>query len=142
MKKALMLMTSVVLGTVLMGCQSEPTATSQQQMTQTVTGTVAYRERILLPDNAIVTVSLQDISLADAPAMVLAEQVTETKGSQIPFAYTLSYDPSEIQPGHTYSVSARIEVNGQLRFTTDTVNPVINDVDQTTHRDLILIGTR
>ena len=138
MKKALMLMASVVFGTVLMGCQSEPT--SQQQMQQSVTGTVAYRERILLPDNAVVIVRLQDISLADAPATLIAEQAMETQGSQVPFAYNLSYDANMIKPGHTYAVSARIEVNGKLRFITDTVYAVITDENQTQHRDLMLVG--
>lgn len=140
MKRALMLMTSVVFGTALIGCQSEPT--SQQQLQQSVTGTVAYRERILLPDNAVVTVRLQDISLADAPAVLLAEQVMETKGAQVPFPYQLSYDAETIKPGHTYSVSARIEVNGKLRFITDTVYPVITDESLTHRRDLMLIGVR
>ncbi|GAB2657592.1 YbaY family lipoprotein [Vibrio panuliri] len=138
MKKALMLMASVVFGATLIGCQSEPT--SQVQMQQSVTGTVAYRERILLPDNAVVTVRLQDISLADAPAKLVAEQVMETEGKQVPFAFTLDYDADTILPGHTYAVSARIEVNGKLHFTTDTVYPVINDEAKTQHRDLMLVG--
>ncbi|WP_162063154.1 YbaY family lipoprotein [Vibrio taketomensis] len=148
MKKALMLLTSVVFGAVLVGCQNEPTASTskeqvvQAEMNHAVTGTVAYRERIMLPDNAIVTVRLQDISLADAPAKVLAEQVMETKGAQVPFAFSLNYDGDEIQPGHTYSVSARIEVNGKLRFITDTIYPVITDVEQTKNLNLMLVGVR
>lgn len=35
---------------------------------KTITGTVAYRERIALPPNAVVTVTLEDVSLADAPS--------------------------------------------------------------------------
>ena len=35
--------------------------------TAKVTGTVTYRERLALPSNAVVQVSLQDVSLADAP---------------------------------------------------------------------------
>ncbi|WP_114765361.1 YbaY family lipoprotein [Vibrio rhodolitus] len=138
MKKSLMLMASVVFGAALMGCQSEPS--SQVQMQQSVTGSVAYRERIMLPENAVVTVRLQDISLADAPAKLVAEQVMETQGKQVPFAFTLDYDANTIQPGHTYAVSARIEVNGKLRFITDTVYPVITDEAKTQHRDLILVG--
>lgn len=41
----------------------------------TVTGTVTYRERIALPPGATVTVRLQDVSRADAPAEVLAEEM-------------------------------------------------------------------
>ncbi len=63
------------------------------------------------------SVSLQDVSLADAPAVVLDEQKGPVKG-QVPLPFHLSYDPAQVKPGHRYSVSARIEVNGELMFIT------------------------
>ncbi|NMU26748.1 lipo-like protein, partial [Vibrio parahaemolyticus] len=77
---------------------------------------VAYRERIALPPNAVVTIALEDVSLADAPAKVLAKQTFETEGKQVPLSFELSYDSNEIKPNHRYSVRARIEVDGKLRF--------------------------
>ncbi|ANS85068.1 putative lipoprotein YbaY [Vibrio scophthalmi] len=143
MKKTLMLATSVLFGTVLMGCQNEPAAQQEQvQAQQTITGNVAYRERIMLPDNAVVTVRLQDVSLMDAPAKLISEQVIETNGAQVPVAFELSYNPNDIKPGHRYSVSARIEVAGELRFITDTMNAVITDENQTQQLNLMLVGTR
>ena len=143
MKKTLMLATSVLFGAVLMGCQNEPAAQQEQvQAQQTITGNVAYRERIMLPDNAVVTVRLQDVSLMDAPAKLISEQVIETNGAQVPVAFELSYNPSDIKPGHRYSVSARIEVAGELRFITDTMNAVITDENQTQQLNLMLVGTR
>lgn len=50
-----------------------------------VTGNVTDAEAITLPANAVVQVTLQDISLADAPAVVLGEQTIETGVSQVPF---------------------------------------------------------
>lgn len=38
----------------------------------------------------------------------------------MPIAFTLDYDPSLVEPGHTYAVSARITDRGQLQFVTDT----------------------
>ncbi|WP_038219775.1 YbaY family lipoprotein [Vibrio sp. N418] len=143
MKKTLMLATSVLFGAVLMGCQNEPAAQQEQvQAQQTITGNVAYRERIMLPDNAVVTVRLQDVSLMDAPAKLISEQVIETNGAQVPVAFELSYNPNDIKPGHRYSVSARIEVAGELRFITDTMNAVITDENHTQQLNLMLVGTR
>jgi len=81
-----------------------------------VSGTVAYRERVAMPENALLTVQLQDVSRADAPAEVVAEQKVAFAGRQVPLPFELPYDPSKLDPKHTYSISARITVDGQLRF--------------------------
>lgn len=80
-------------------------------------GEVFYLQRIALPPSATLSVSLQDVSLADAPAVVLAQQKGPIEG-QVPLPFHLSYDPAQVKPGHRYSVSARIEVNGELMFIT------------------------
>lgn len=104
---------SLVLLTTLLGaCQStQPTANAS------LDGEVFYLQRIALPPSATLSVSLQDVSLADAPAVVLVEQKGPVKG-QVPLPFHLSYDPAQVKPGHRYSVSARIEVNGELMFIT------------------------
>lgn len=90
-----------------------------------LSGTVSYRERILLPDTAEVRVQLQDVSLADAPAVVLGEAVAT--GKSPPYSYAISYDPDAILPGHRYSVSARITDGDTLLFTSTTNNAVFGD---------------
>lgn len=55
--------------------------------------------------------------MADAPALVLNEQKGQVTG-QVPLPFHLSYDPAQVKPGHRYSVSARIEVDGKLLFIT------------------------
>lgn len=80
-------------------------------------GEVFYLQRIALPPAAILSVSLQDVSLADAPAVTLAEQKGPVNG-QVPLPFHLSYDPAQVKPGHSYSVSARIELDGKLMFIT------------------------
>ncbi len=140
MKKALLYIAALVMGSVfLAGCESSGTKMAEQKI-QSVTGTIAYRERILLPDDAKVTVSLQDVSKMDAPAEVIAKQQFITNGHQVPLTFDLSYDSSKIQPKHRYTVSARIEVNGKLRFITDTSYGVITDGDSTKHVDMRLVG--
>lgn len=111
-----------------------------QDKIQSITGSVAYRERIALPDNAVVTVYLQDVSLADAPATVIAKQNFITNGMQVPLEFNLAYDSRKIKASHRYSVSARIEVDGKLRFITDTHYGVITDPEATKHVPMMLIG--
>ena len=78
-----------------------------------VTGTVTYRERIALPPTAVIKVQLVDVSRADAPAIVLGEQVTHAAGKQVPFAFEIPFDPARIEASHSYAVQARIEQDGQ-----------------------------
>ncbi|KAA0996872.1 hypothetical protein FQ192_03635 [Pseudomonas sp. ANT_J12] len=102
----------VCLTTLLGACQTlHPGAKTS------LDGEVFYLQRIALPPSATLSVSLQDVSLADAPAVVLDEQKGPVKG-QVPLPFHLSYDPAQVKPGHRYSVSARIEVNGELMFIT------------------------
>jgi len=81
----------------------------------TVSGTVTYRERIALTPNAVLEVTLADVSRADAPAEVLGRQVIESPG-QVPISFSIEYDPADIQDNHTYAVQARIREGDQLRW--------------------------
>lgn len=80
-------------------------------------GEVFYLQRIALPPTATLSVTLQDVSLADAPALIIDQQKGPVQG-QVPLKFHLSYDPLLVQPGHRYSVSARIEDHGKLIFIT------------------------
>ncbi|PTO56375.1 lipo-like protein [Vibrio splendidus] len=146
MKKALILITSLVSFGLLVGCQATSETNASQEVvtenTQVISGTVSYRERIALPENAVVTVKLEDISLADAPSTVIATQEFTTDGKQVPFAFELSYDNNKIKANHRYNMRATIHVDGKLRFTTDTIKSVITDVENTQQADLRLVGVR
>lgn len=102
----------LVLAVLLVACQS---VSSPEKSKTSLDGEVFYLQRIALPPNATLSVSLQDVSLADAPAVVLDKQQGPVKG-QVPLPFHLSYDPAQVKPGHRYSVSARIEVDGKLLF--------------------------
>jgi putative lipoprotein len=90
-----------------------------------VSGTVAYRERIAMPENAVLTMQLQDVSLADAPAKVIAEQKFTFAGHQVPLPFELHYDSTKIDAKRMYALSARITVNEQLMFMNTTTYRVI-----------------
>jgi putative lipoprotein len=91
----------------------------------TLTGTVGYRERIAMPQNAVLIVQLQDVSRAGAAAQVIAEEKITMGGRQVPIPFELTYNPRHIHAKHTYSVSARITVDGHLRFVNTTAYHVL-----------------
>jgi putative lipoprotein len=68
---------------------------------------------------AAIKVQLVDVSRADAPAVVLGEQIIQAGGKQVPFAFAISYDPARIEANRSYAVQARIEDDGKLRFISD-----------------------
>jgi len=104
-----------------------------------VTATVSYRERSALPPTALIKVQLVDVSRADAPAVVLGEQVLQAEGRQVPFAFVIPYDPATIEANHTYAVQARIEVDGALRFINDQRYAVLTR-GAPSHVDMLLKG--
>lgn len=91
---------------------------------RTLTGTVMYRERMALPPSAVVEVKLLDVSLADAPAGVIAQTVIRPRG-QVPIPYRLAFNDVKILPGHTYALRASIRAGGRLLFTSTTHQPVL-----------------
>ncbi|MBW4542814.1 MAG: YbaY family lipoprotein [Myxacorys chilensis ATA2-1-KO14] len=84
--------------------------------TSSVSGTVSYLQRIALPPNAVVEVQLQDVSRADAPAVTISEQTIPLNGRQVPIPFSLSYDSATIRPTNTYTIAARILIDGKARW--------------------------
>lgn len=106
-----------------------------------VTGSVSYLVRMALPEDAIVTVSIHNKQLADAPPemTLLGEQVIPAQGSQVPIAYAVEYDPTAVQEGALYSIGARItDGAGNLLFVSTTVIPVITNGNPTENVEIIV----
>lgn len=91
---------------------------------KTISGEVLYRERIALPPNAVLTVQLVGISLADAPASVVGKQVVDPAG-QVPIKFTIAFDPAVIQGKAQYILEARITVDNTIWF----INDIRHSVD-------------
>jgi len=136
-KPAALGLLSLVL--LLAGCGSTSVvpATGAATAGSKVTGSIAYRERIALPPTATIIVQLVEVSRADAPAVLITEQIITAAGRQVPFEFSLAYDASRIQPSHTYAVQVRIEDGGKLLFISDTVNRVITR-DAPTQLDIVV----
>jgi putative lipoprotein len=103
---------------------SAPEAPKEVKPLATLSGTVTYREPIELSPDAVVTVTLADVSRQDVAAKVLAEQIISNPGRS-PIPFELSYDPDAIVANHSYAVQARIEWEGRLLFINDTRHCVI-----------------
>jgi uncharacterized lipoprotein YbaY len=104
-----------------------------------VTGVVTYLQRIALPPDSVITVRLEDSSRADAPAIVLGEQVIETMGRQVPIPFSIPYDPADIDPRGRYTLRARIEdADGRLRWINMQSIPVITGGNPTTDVEVLV----
>ena len=68
-----------------------------------------------LPPSGLVRLSLLDVSLADAPAVSLAELRLRC-GGVMPINLPITFDSSLIDPRHDYALAVRIEKDGQLHY--------------------------
>ncbi|KGS14566.1 putative lipoprotein [Pseudomonas coronafaciens pv. garcae] len=87
-------------------------------------GEVFYLPRIALPNGCNLNVTLSDISLADAPADVIATCEKQID-HQTPLPFELGYAGNRYPvQGHSYAFSARIEHQGKLLWINDTVHSI------------------
>ena len=139
----LTLLTAVFIG--LASCQAEsvlpigtPDGGTERVSNAFLSGTITYRERIALTPEMTVVVELRDVSLADAPAPLIASQTIRNPG-QVPISFMLPYDRDDISPRNTYGISARIEEpDGRLIFINDTAHDVITRGNPS-HADMVLV---
>jgi putative lipoprotein len=90
-----------------------------------MTGTITYRERIALPEGAVVRVTLLDVSLLDVPARVVAEQELQPT-REVPIPFALRVPRGAFDPEHRYALTATIwDAAGRPLWTTTTAHPVL-----------------
>ena len=126
--KLVPMLSGVAMAVALSACADKsadvavPTATpngintlSQQAIRQpNVSGTIWIKQKVALPPDAVLTVTLSDASLADAPSKVLAQRAVRTEGKQAPFSFV------------RILLSAAVTINNKLVFITDTVQEAVN----------------
>ena len=140
MRALLALPLALVLAACAPGDASPPPDMSHGMAVVNVTAT--YRERILLTPGHVLTVRVEDVSRADAPAEVLAEHREVLDGRAPPYQATLGFPRSQIDPRHTYAVRAEIrDPSGALRFTTDTRHAVLTQ-GAPAGADIVMVGVR
>ena len=127
------------LALVVAACSSTP---GDEAASTQVDVTASYRERIMLPPGHVLTVKVEDVSRADAPARVVAETTQRLDGRAPPYAVTLSVPNSQIDARHTYAVRAEIrDPAGALRFTTDTRHSILTN-GAGNKVDIMMVGVR
>lgn len=113
------------------GCRSASPAESARaepeggRVPDKVTGEATYLVRMAVPPEALLTVRLEDASMADAAAAVLGEQVIEMQGRQVPIPFEISFDPARVDGRHVYVVRASIQVDERLLFVSTQAHPVL-----------------
>lgn len=103
-------------------CRDEGDVQTQDNI---ISGTVTYRQRIALPQTAVLTVRMEDVSRTDTSAVPIAEQRIQTEGKQVPIPFDLVFDRSKIQERNRYAVRAEISDGGRLLYVSDVNYPVL-----------------
>jgi heat shock protein HslJ/uncharacterized lipoprotein YbaY len=106
-----------------------------------VTGAIVYLQRIALPPDAMVTVTIRNAQLADAPPEMttLATTAFTTDGAQVPLPYEVFYSEADVQEGALYSIGATIRSSaGDLLFTSTQVTPVITNGNPTENVEIMV----
>jgi len=89
-----------------------------------ISGTVNYRERMALSNQAELEITLEDVSRQDVAAKIIARQTIKDTG-QVPIRFELPYAPADIDERMSYSLRAKIQDRGRLMFISDTHVPVL-----------------
>ena len=105
--------------------------------TLTLSGQVTYRERIALPENGALRISLVDLATPDQPR-VRAEGAIASPG-QVPLSFNLHFEDSVILEGHSYGLHAEIVSEGQVWFRND--EPLAIDLAATEGLEVITTFT-
>ena len=85
-----------------------------------INGGISFNTKEPIPDGAVATIQILDVSLADAPAKKIAEAIIQNPKT-FPINFEIQYDSKLLSNPHgDYVINARIETNGKLNFITDT----------------------
>jgi putative lipoprotein len=109
---------------MMAGCSAPALTKPEPADMSHVTVSADYRMRMMLPPDAELTATLEDVSLADAPARRLGETRIKTVSAP-PYTLRISYDPTAIEARHTYAVRVQIRHQGRLLMTSNTHTPVL-----------------
>ncbi len=124
---------SIVVLAVLISAAAcaRPQGVVPQPGEELLRGTVAYRERIALPPDAVLEVFVTDESALTSASPVVGEVAFLTDGQQVPLPFAVRYRTAMIDRGHTYGVRAIIRANGEILFSSPEAVPVITQGNPT-----------
>lgn len=122
--------TAVVLSiSLLAGCGSMFKKDASDSLSGQLSGSVTYRERVALPPDARIIISLEDRTRANSSGTFVAQQVIEPR-TQVPVPFNLRYQPKAIDLKRNYALSATI-IDGTEQILWSTDQPVaVNFAEQ------------
>jgi putative lipoprotein len=91
-----------------------------------VMGTLTYMQRVTLPEDAVVTISLFVLPRPGSPASLVNEMPIPEHG-QVPIPFEIWYRRDTIDEHKIYALKARIDVQGQTWFENRDLVPVITN---------------
>ncbi|MGH8221893.1 MAG: YbaY family lipoprotein [Woeseiaceae bacterium] len=87
-----------------------------------IVGTASYRERIALPPDALFEAVLEDVAHANSKATEIA-RIALIEPAAPPIHFAIAFVPEKIDSRRSYSIRARILVDGALWFASDAAHP-------------------
>jgi len=108
----------------LIGCGPTYVQTIPTGQSATVAGTVTYGEQLTLPADAVVEVWVDDADPDAQTLGVVGQTAFLTNGRQVPLAFAVHFNPSQVTPGRAYVARAVIRHNGQILFSSTNPTPV------------------
>ncbi|HSD83244.1 MAG TPA: YbaY family lipoprotein, partial [Anaerolineae bacterium] len=103
-----------------------------------ITGQISAAVPLTLTSNMVVTVQLQDTSLADAPATTIGQIDLAGAGQALPIDFSIEYNATTIVPTHTYAIHAQIFVSSELKYASTQAYPVITQGNPTSGLDVLV----
>jgi putative lipoprotein len=101
-----------------------PAAPVHQALMKTLIGDVRYELPQAVPADAVLIVTLADVSRQDAPARTVAEERIQPVGAS-PVDFMLSYDPAELKDGVDFAIGVRLQQGDKLLAINDTRTSVL-----------------
>jgi putative lipoprotein len=112
------------------GCSSLFKRNTGPELSGRIAGSVTYRERIALPPDTKVIISLEDVTRANRTGGFVAQQTLQPK-TQVPIPFDLRYLPQSIDRSHRYAISAAILDNREeILWTSESIPVLFNEQDK------------
>lgn len=125
-----------LLGALAAGLLLSACATPPADAPHTVTGSARFEGQVALPPNAVLEVTVADVSRADARATTLASFSGPASGPQL-LRFSLPVERKRVEERGSYSVRAEVLVDGKALYVTDSAYLVLGH-SGTTHADVLL----
>lgn len=98
---------------------SAPAAPVHQALMRTLVGDVRYDLPAGVPADAVVIVTLADVSRQDVAARTVAEERIQPVGAS-PLDFMLSYDPADLRDGVDFTINVHLQQGDKLLAVNDT----------------------